>query len=662
MQFCASFDDHSLLHIVEGRALPKKPDGFTTICVTNTFPSGLSITVCSDGSIVQRYASKHAGHEGKEEKSEVYRLIVGKGTVLREFSQGERVILLANGDVKHIGGHPTAETEGDGFEDDDVKKPERIVDPATNALVEKRPNGVIIVTHTDGARVVYHTDGTRMCTNASKSHVLVKKQGFADVWVDIAVNYTARRHANGERVAITKGGLRTRSIVEVYEGTRIEVGYNTKVVAQVNGRVTTRKSHGLCIVAKDSGRVEYHSRFRSAATTTSETSSAEDDDLDVTSHNGVYYFDCKEGKFELCDHEQNQFLVDLGECSSPRTSNGGMTIGCPAPKISVDLAGVVSELEAEKYKVDPIPARAVVNDPIEPHLLVLHGDGTGKEILRPRDIEHYLGESSSHAGTNRKEVYAGCEASYDQTRHRVFFEELQCSTGDPHSPRQQHSERKTSGAVFNDDNLLTEMDKLMKPVSSAAKHLPNYPAVRIPHPRFTLVRRIQQFRPLSASELQEMHTSLCKWKQWQDDREVNKNQYKVVDPRDEDTIAQQLAVQKKVLAAYKATRSRKKLETQKAREMKRKLLAQEHLGEGGGGVAHMETVQEGDEPQMDEDDSDEFDYSSSSGSGKSEDFLDDEVDDPDELLWTAFSQADAANSSKLSVAQSKCFYLRLGSL
>uniref|UniRef100_K3WX69 EF-hand domain-containing protein n=1 Tax=Globisporangium ultimum (strain ATCC 200006 / CBS 805.95 / DAOM BR144) TaxID=431595 RepID=K3WX69_GLOUD len=493
-----------------------------------------------------------------------------------------------------------------------------------------------------------------MFTNARRSHILVMKADFADVWIDIAVNAAAQRHANGERVAVTKGGLRARSIVDVYDGTRIEVGYNTKVVAQVNGRVTTWKPSGVCVVAKDSGRVEYH---RVSTTTSNSGGSGEDDDLDVTTHNGVYYFDCKQGRFMLCDQEQNQFFVDLSDCATVRTFRGIAL--CAPPKISVDLAGVVSDLEAEKYQVDPIPAKAVVNDPIEPHLLILHGDGTAKEILRPRDIEQFLEDSKRSASGNRKEMYSGSQApngsSSSPFKYRVFFEELSSSSSSPSS-----SEIRP---LFQDPNLQSEMHRLMKPVNSAAKYLPNYPSMRVPCPQFTIVRRIEQFQPLSASELQEMHVSLHNWTQWQQAREVNKEQYSVVDPRDEDMIAQQLAVQKKVLAAYKATRSRKRLEKQKARELKRKLQMQaEHIDDGGvtdasgGGASHMETVQEGDEPHMDEgdddSDGDEFDYLSGSDSANGGN-LDLEVDDPDELLWTAFSQADAANCGKLSIAQAR---------
>lgn len=668
MQFCASFEDGSQLHIFEGRALRKKPDGFPTITVTNTLPNGLTVTACSDGSIVQQYVSAQrqassstlpsttAGERSKlngESEREIYRLVVGKGTVLREFVNGERVVLLANGDVQHVARASRANSKSLAAAYDDESedgKPLRVVDPATNALVEKRPNGVVIVTHTDGSRITHHTDGTRMLTNGAKTHVLVKKAGFADVCIDMQVNLTAQRHARGERVAVTKGGLRTRSIVDLYDGTRIEVSYNTKVIAQVNGRVTTRKPSGVYVVAKDSGRIEYQSP-RSVAQQEGVIASSEDDDLDVTSHNGVYYFDCLQGRFELCDLEQNQFAIDFGESSTGSS-----------PRVSVDLAGVVSDVDAAKYEVDPIPAKAVVNDPIEPHLLILNGDGTGKEILRPRDIEQFLREDAAQ----KKEVHSTFESSSTSTSSsingqnarasvtqcRVFFQELQLNSD------------STDGKVlFNDRKLHAEFTKLLQPVNAAAKYLQRfyYPCTQTPVPQFTIVRKLQQIQPFSALELQEMHDTMDKWYEWQEAREVNKDQYKVVDPRDDEIIAQQTAVQKKVLAAYKAARSRKKLEKQKARELLKK-KQQQHLSQGGGHlVAHMETVQECDEPHVnekddennDDSDGDEFENLSSDGDSTNGDDLGDEVDDPEKLLWTAFADADAMNTGKLTIAQSE---------
>lgn len=493
------------------------------------------------------------------------------------------------------------------------------LDPETNALVERRPDGVIIVTLTSGARVTYHVDGTRMYTSSANSHVLVKKQGFADVCVDVDINVTAQHHAAGERVAVMKGGLRTRSIVNVYDGTCIEISYNTKVTAQVNGRVTTRKPGGQIIVAKDSGRIEYY-----ALSALNASASKDDDDRNITSYNGVYYFDYQHGRFELCDNEQNQFRVALHELSEG------------VPNISVDLAGVVSDAEASRYDVDSIPAKAVINEPIQPHVFILNGDGTGVEMLRPEDVSTCIDDDTLDNQTRELANTKGASRC-----HAIL--------------RQMAPPRGVLSPLFGDLKLSEEMQLLQRPVATAGKFLSNYFAESgsvSTQRQFTTVRRIEQIDPLSADELDEMQLGWSKWQQWQKDREANKECYNVVDPRQPETIAQELAMQKKVLAAYKATRARKKLARQKAREMKAKDATQERSP-----GLRMETVQEGEEPLGGEgdDDQDSDDEFGQFGSDLSDDDVGDtvDVDDPMELLWSAFSQADREGRGLLSVAQTR---------
>ncbi|KAE9031953.1 hypothetical protein PR002_g9435 [Phytophthora rubi] len=647
IQFIASFQDESTLQITEGtRRLPKKPDQFPTIAATNSFPNGLIVSACSDGSIIQRCChskrniktksayntSSDANNAGVQygEESEAFRVIYGRGSVLRALQCGRKEVLLANGVTRVVQDckkhrHNSRKRPCNDSELPPPPVTTLTVDPETNALVERRPNGVIIVTLTSGARVAYHVDGTRMYSNAGNTHVLVKKRGFADVCIDVDVNVTAQHHAAGERVAVTKGGLRVRSVVDVYDGTHVEISYNTKVTAQVNGRVTTRKPGGQVIVAKDSGRVEYSSQQPGSAPNPNGSDTKDDDDRDVTSHNGVYYFDCRRGRFQLCDSEQNQFHVDF--CGTDEEEG---------PTIAVDLAGVVSDAEAARYEVDTIPAKAVINEPIPPYVFVLNGDGTGLEILRPQDIAEYLEGVASE-----NQVGEIVDTGYSTTRNHVFL----CQLRDSKCPK----------PLLNDAKLHGEMVALQQPVATAAKYLPSYFAEvkdTSPLQQFTTVRRVQQIQPLSADELAEMHAGWAMWEQWQKEREANKECYKVVDPRQPEVIAQEVAMQKKVLAAYKATRARKKMARQKAREMKARNVPQE-LSPG----MRMETVQEGEEALggEGEDDDESDDEFGQFGSDMSDDDIGEtaEVDDPMELLWSAFSQADTEGRGLLSIAQTR---------
>ncbi|KAH7476443.1 uncharacterized protein KRP23_7127 [Phytophthora ramorum] len=348
-----------------------------------------------------------------------------------------------------------------------------------------------------------------------------------------------------------------------------------------------------------------------------------------THHNGVYYFDFRQGRFQLCDNEQNQFHVDF----SGTDDEAG-------PTVSVDLAGVVSDTEAARYNVDSIPAKAVINEPIQPHIFILNGDGTGVEILRPRDIMECI--ESTESENQMDEIMNGESSS---TRHHVFLRRISAPGDGSRWPK----------PLFNDEKLHEEMLRLQRPVATAGKYLPSYfteTERALAQQQFTMVRRVEQIRPLSADELNEMHAGWNNWEQWQLEREANKECYKVEDPRQSDVIAQEAAMQKKVLAAYKATRARKKMARQKAREMKANSISQELSP-----ALRMETVQEGEETVVgggeDEDESnDEF---GQFGSDMSDDDVGEtvEMDDPMELLWSAFSQADTESRGRLSIAQTR---------
>lgn len=81
----------------------------------------------------------------------------------------------------------------------------------------------------------------------------------------------------------------------------------------------------------------------------------------------------KLGCLEVCDFEQNVFRVGLeGD-------------GTGQAEIEVDLAGDQVS----------IVAPPVVNDPIEPRVFVLKGDGYGYELVRQHDYEEYGGFNES---------------------------------------------------------------------------------------------------------------------------------------------------------------------------------------------------------------------------------------------------------------------------
>ena len=53
------------------------------------------------------------------------------------------------------------------------------------------------------------------------------------VWIDLAVDRTARKHARGEKVPVATGGERVRCRVGLADGTGVTATYNTRVTSEV---------------------------------------------------------------------------------------------------------------------------------------------------------------------------------------------------------------------------------------------------------------------------------------------------------------------------------------------------------------------------------------------------------------------------------------------
>ncbi|RHY20623.1 hypothetical protein DYB25_013658 [Aphanomyces astaci] len=222
--FHASFSDDTHLRIGRGQA--------KTIVLTYTVPSGLVLTVSSDGTIRQQYANSTT-HAATPNEHEAYRVVLGKGTVVSTHKDGSQTIMYASGKAatrrctsdRFVTVDEQGVVTGGGPSTVNNVRVHIDVDPETRAVMAHRDHdGVIVVTHPNGyvgrlherwslAYLTQHGDGTRMYGNATNTHVVVQKEGYAEVSVDVEVNLTAQRHALGIKVAVTKGGIRTRSVV-----------------------------------------------------------------------------------------------------------------------------------------------------------------------------------------------------------------------------------------------------------------------------------------------------------------------------------------------------------------------------------------------------------------------------------------------------------------
>ncbi|KDO30951.1 hypothetical protein SPRG_04139 [Saprolegnia parasitica CBS 223.65] len=632
MNFHATFEDAS--HLTIARQSDR------TILLTMTLSSGLVVSISSDGSIQQEYANR-TGHVSAPNQHETRRVVLGRGTVISSRTDGSQVIMYANG---HVGKRASA---ADAFWTVDeggsvyaiaahAKKtppPASVpialeVDPESKAVIAHRGDGVVTVTHVNGSYLTQHADGTQMLGNGSNSHVIVRKEGYAEVSIDVDVNLTAQRHAEGMKIAVTKGGIRTRSVVRLDDGTTIEVDYDTRVIASVHGILRLRKPDGTIVIAQDNGLVEF--RPRSLATSSYPRKAARDDEEEPDSSSGAYYFDCVNGSLRMSDHEHNHFDLTIGDGKHP-------------PVLQVDLAGVVSPSDCANFGVDPIAANAVVNDPLQPFLLILQGDGTGVEVLRPMDVDDYLALERRDARIERVPSIA-VGASNDNKLH-VFTHGL-----GPFEPV----------AVADSSERAAILAAVKIPARASALLLQQlHNTVPLRPLAVSLVRRLREIVPLDAAQFQSMVDALSAWNAWAANRELTKDQYAVMDPRDEETRAQAHAMEKKIAAAYKATRARLKAERLKKRERERLAKLNSALEEAGHEPsAAMTTLKEveNEEDDEDDDDDDEAHYPgmhSDDSDADSRDDLDVNVDDEYELLLTAFSHADTESNGRLNRVQTR---------
>ncbi|OQS00618.1 hypothetical protein ACHHYP_03266 [Achlya hypogyna] len=645
MNFHASFEDGS--HVTISRGYGR------TILVTLTQTSGLVVTVSSDGSIQQEYANR-TGHASTPNQHEARRVVLGKGTVISSRVNGSQVIMYANGHVGRRtsqaepfwtvdeGGSPYSVTAAAASPPPPVAITLE-VDPETKAVIAHRADGVVTVTHVDGSYLTQHADGTQILGNGANSHLIVRKEGYAEVSIDVDVNLTAQRHAKGMKVAVTKGGIRTRSVLRLYDGTTLEVDYDTRVIASVHGILRLRKPDGTIVIAQDNGLVEF--RPRSLATTEypkaqrgAQSCLTRDDEEEPDASSGAYFFDCAAGSLHLSDHEHNHFALTIGDGKSP-------------PVMKVDLAGVVSPGDCSKYGVAPIDAKAVVNDPLQPFLLILHGDGTGIEawrrtriwVLRPKDVEDYM----QQLGRDRSIERVPCVSLGGATDPKLHVYTHALGAFEP-APVADAKER---AAILASATIPARASALL------LQQLHNTVPLRPPPVR--LVRRLKEIVPFNSTQFDAMMGALAAWDAWVANREVTKDQYAVFDPRDEETRAQAHVMEKKIAAAYKATRARKKAERLKNREKERlaklNVALEEATHEPSAAMSTLKEV-ENEEDEEEDADEDEGRYPgmhSDDSDADSRDDLDINVDDEYELLLCAFSTADTESVGRLNAVQTR---------
>ena len=560
-QFVAAWGhEHGTRTVVcQGPPSPLKPDGHGTMCVTNTCSCGLVVEHCSDGSVCQRYAVTPGQGTPPAARRERCRLHVGSsGAVVRVLADGRAEILHANGDVstresadcgywtRTLGprGHRirVADTcECAKINEETLRKPELAdvrLDPVSGAEVCTREDGTIVVTYTDGSMLARHSDGTTMLTTSRCSElqtVVVEAEGFATCTVYSGVDATARAHAKGARVAITRGGLRTRSMSVLPDGTLVELLYDTRITSNINGFVLVRKNDGTTVTAADNGTIKLRPVTSSMPNTSRRhdvipgLSSADEadagkghdgdadgltDELTAEENFGVYHFDCSDASVRVADPDNNVFRI-----------NDAVSHGLQG--VDINLAGIC----------DGVVAVPVINDPVHPRLFVMCGDGTGFELLREVDYRRY---SSNLANGRRTSERAG------HIEPHTFMEEIDGEG------RRNNSNRLSSmmPLTVRQTDPFVVVDQVLFQTT-----------------RLVRVRNLVQYTPLGDLERGSVRRAEREYVAWKQEQAETEGRFNVDDPRPCDEKESEARMQRKI------AKVRRRIERERKRsQIDRKLL------------------------------------------------------------------------------------------
>lgn len=301
--FCQSEDSRIIVVPGPSPQPPTKPDKLGTMCLLVTAQSGLTVTACSNGTI--RFSSVveevlHPGGKNEPLGEETSRFVACGGTVTRVLGHGpySRDILSPNGTrtlfnrtpgqaiglqyirgfhnrlLKNAPAHWTYvrlcatgtvmfySNKPGSAESAPVRHPEMenisssSVDAETQARVLGYMDGRVLVLHRDGLREAVFPDGTTIRT-AGSAVTYISKQGLPPVEIDIDIDRTAFRHAQGLQVPIAKAGERVRARIGLSDGSALMIKYDTRITAVTNGLLKLVRRDRSAVIVLDNGLVNY---------------------------------------------------------------------------------------------------------------------------------------------------------------------------------------------------------------------------------------------------------------------------------------------------------------------------------------------------------------------------------------------------------------------
>lgn len=619
--FFMDYGDSARLATAESFTSSAKPDGFGTIRATYTSRTNVVTSCYSSGLITHQtvhsdLAQKYTNGEITEHK----RLILSKGTVRREFSDGSSQTLFYDGTILNkspksantIILNPYGQVIGPTTSSSKrMCKVSHTVDRDAKSgfTVISRSDGVVICTSEDKTTITRHADGTLIVMKPS-SHVLVSKGGYPDVLLNIKNDGIARKHSNGVKVAVTNGGILVRSTVRFPDGTIMCTKYDTRVIASVNGIIECRKSCGSLVTCFDSGVVTCE------VNQTSDTSSPDP--------MFKFSFNCIKSTLNFTDYEFNQFSVRLSHTDESANLLASGT---------VELAGEISKEDSELSGIHDFKSKAVINSPMEPYAFLCDGMGGALEFLRPEDCIRYR---TIHSGPTPISTY----------KHEVSVQKEDVCTSFEHEVFVEQKSESSHHHTFEESDAFTLIESLSKFPAIALKNV----AVSYPPPycyeSSRVIHNWMKIEPILGDELLKLKVSKSKYLDWQAKCETIENDCEVLDPRCENDIDAEKQMQKRILTAFKVARAKRKADKMRKRDGDVKATNNN---------LHLESLLEEDEDYTSEDESDEDVESDllshDSDAASQPDDLEDCDDDDYSLALGAFGSADLNDKGRLTIKQ-----------
>jgi hypothetical protein len=296
-----------------------KPDHCGTVCVSVCFPSGVTLTACTNGDIriesdseleisTQLRSESRRQHHHYPLLSEQSRFVGQNGTIVRTFAtqsshpfakeiirmDGSRELFLKADyspsqyqafletseifesfllsllpiDVRWISLFPDGNCEScnllddgvtfvrNGFLDDNFL--EEFEDAETKTITKYFKDGRIITQYSQGSFVTIFPDRSQFLYNNNVGLLnITRGDGWPSVEVDCEVDSMCRSHCRGLEVPINKGGERVRLRTALPDGSALLMKYDTKVTAKTNGSLKYVSRNRTSLLARDDGSVVF---------------------------------------------------------------------------------------------------------------------------------------------------------------------------------------------------------------------------------------------------------------------------------------------------------------------------------------------------------------------------------------------------------------------